>query len=102
MWEPRRLTTLWAFTACYKDNFTFFLITLDYLFLGCDAVYILVWVTFLLSRCPDYTVVLRRYALMSSRKRRVIRVHYNMGHIGLRSWSSRLGPILQYLSPTAL
>jgi hypothetical protein len=19
MWEPRRLTTLWAFTACYKD-----------------------------------------------------------------------------------
>jgi hypothetical protein len=23
MWEPRRLTTLWAFTACYRDNFTF-------------------------------------------------------------------------------
>jgi hypothetical protein len=23
MWEPRRLTTLWAFTACYMDNFTF-------------------------------------------------------------------------------
>jgi hypothetical protein len=23
MWEPRRLTTLWAFTACYKDCFTF-------------------------------------------------------------------------------
>jgi hypothetical protein len=22
MWEPRRLTTLWAFTACYKDSFT--------------------------------------------------------------------------------
>jgi hypothetical protein len=21
MWEPRRLTTLWAFTACYRDNF---------------------------------------------------------------------------------
>jgi hypothetical protein len=21
MWEPRRLTTLWAFTACYKDSF---------------------------------------------------------------------------------
>jgi hypothetical protein len=22
MWEPRRLTTLWAFTACYRDSFT--------------------------------------------------------------------------------
>jgi hypothetical protein len=21
MWEPRRLTTLWAFTACYRDTF---------------------------------------------------------------------------------
>jgi hypothetical protein len=24
MWEPRRLTTLWAFTACYGDSFIFF------------------------------------------------------------------------------
>jgi hypothetical protein len=24
MWEPRRLTTLWALTACYNDSFTFF------------------------------------------------------------------------------
>jgi hypothetical protein len=23
MWEPRLLTTLWAFTACYWDTFTF-------------------------------------------------------------------------------
>jgi hypothetical protein len=23
MWEPPRLTTLWASTACYRDNFTF-------------------------------------------------------------------------------
>jgi hypothetical protein len=23
MWEPRRLTTLWAFRACYRDSFTF-------------------------------------------------------------------------------
>jgi hypothetical protein len=22
MWEPRRLTTLWATTACYRDSFT--------------------------------------------------------------------------------
>jgi hypothetical protein len=25
MWKPRRLTTLWAFTACYRDSFTFLL-----------------------------------------------------------------------------
>jgi hypothetical protein len=24
MWEPRRLTTLWASTACYRDRFIFF------------------------------------------------------------------------------
>jgi hypothetical protein len=24
MWEPRRLTTPWAFTACYRDKFTFY------------------------------------------------------------------------------
>jgi hypothetical protein len=23
IWEPRRLTTLWASTACYRDGFTF-------------------------------------------------------------------------------
>jgi hypothetical protein len=22
MWEPQRLTTLWASTACYNDSFT--------------------------------------------------------------------------------
>jgi hypothetical protein len=22
MWEPRRLTTIWALTACYRDSFT--------------------------------------------------------------------------------
>jgi hypothetical protein len=25
MWEPRRSTTLWVSTACYRDNFTIFL-----------------------------------------------------------------------------
>jgi hypothetical protein len=25
MWEPRRLTNLWAFTACYRDSFAFLL-----------------------------------------------------------------------------
>jgi hypothetical protein len=28
MWEPRRLTTLWAFMACYRDSFTFTLLQL--------------------------------------------------------------------------
>jgi hypothetical protein len=23
MWDPRRLTTLWAFMPCYRDSFTF-------------------------------------------------------------------------------
>jgi hypothetical protein len=27
MWEPRRLTALWASTACYRDSFTFFTFT---------------------------------------------------------------------------
>jgi hypothetical protein len=27
MWEPRRLTTLWVSTACYRDSFTFFIFT---------------------------------------------------------------------------
>jgi hypothetical protein len=26
MWEPQPLTTLWAFTACYRDSFTFFIV----------------------------------------------------------------------------
>jgi hypothetical protein len=25
MWEPRRLTTVWASMACYRDSFTFYL-----------------------------------------------------------------------------
>jgi hypothetical protein len=25
MWEPRRLTTLWASVACYRDSFFLFL-----------------------------------------------------------------------------
>jgi hypothetical protein len=25
MWEPRRLTSLWVSTACYRESFTFFL-----------------------------------------------------------------------------
>jgi hypothetical protein len=28
MWEPQRLATLWASMACYRDTFTFYLITL--------------------------------------------------------------------------
>jgi hypothetical protein len=32
MWKPRRLTTLWAFTACYRDSFTFLDELYDYAF----------------------------------------------------------------------
>jgi hypothetical protein len=30
MWGPRRLTTLWASTACYRGSFTYFFFTLQY------------------------------------------------------------------------
>jgi hypothetical protein len=33
MWEPRRLTTLWAFTAIYRVSFTFFCFTYTLLIL---------------------------------------------------------------------
>jgi hypothetical protein len=33
MWEPRRLTTLWAFTACYRDSITFFLPDPNYIYI---------------------------------------------------------------------
>jgi hypothetical protein len=29
MWEPRRLRTLWASTACYRDSFNFFNLLLN-------------------------------------------------------------------------
>jgi hypothetical protein len=32
MWDPRRLTTLWASTACYRDSFTFMQILSKYFF----------------------------------------------------------------------
>jgi hypothetical protein len=31
MWEPRRLTTLWASMACYRNNFNFILNVMNYL-----------------------------------------------------------------------
>jgi hypothetical protein len=31
MWEPEHLITLWAFTACYRDSFTFFTMAYFYL-----------------------------------------------------------------------
>jgi hypothetical protein len=34
MWEPRPLTTLWAFMACYRGSFTFCVCTLDIVILG--------------------------------------------------------------------
>jgi hypothetical protein len=34
MWESRGLTTLWAFTSCYKDSFTLFIIIT---FVSCDV-----------------------------------------------------------------
>jgi hypothetical protein len=36
MWEPRHFTTLWAFTACYRDSFTFYRVR---------GVFVSVWAT---------------------------------------------------------
>jgi hypothetical protein len=35
MWKPRRLTTLWASTACHRDSFTFFFLPYQSLHLVC-------------------------------------------------------------------
>jgi hypothetical protein len=39
MWDPQRLTTLWAFTACYTDSFTFFLLTATETFETLESAY---------------------------------------------------------------
>jgi hypothetical protein len=49
MWVPRHITTLWAFTACYKDSFTFFR------FIGifnydCHTAYVWKWKPLLLTQ----------------------------------------------------
>jgi hypothetical protein len=36
MWEPQPLITLWAFTACYWDSFTFYL-TVNYYVVGFEV-----------------------------------------------------------------
>jgi hypothetical protein len=58
MWEPRRLTTLWAFTACYRDSFTFFfyIMIMTFIIRIGDSSWglIMVWSVFLLLvRCFD-------------------------------------------------
>jgi hypothetical protein len=39
MWDPRRVTTLWVFTACYRDSFTFFIAIKVYYEEGTGFVY---------------------------------------------------------------
>jgi hypothetical protein len=40
MWESRRLTTLWAFTACYKESFIIIYIYIRYIYMYIYTVYI--------------------------------------------------------------
>jgi hypothetical protein len=42
LWEPRRLTTLWASTTCYKDSFTF-LPFISYLNASFQGNYAILW-----------------------------------------------------------
>jgi hypothetical protein len=44
MWEPQHLTTLWAFMACYRDSFTFYL---NFLSLQFSVLYIKI-------HCPSH------------------------------------------------
>jgi hypothetical protein len=48
MWEPRPLTPLWAFTACYRDSFTYFL-----LYLGWAVIVACHQQTYSKQRCQD-------------------------------------------------
>jgi hypothetical protein len=62
MWEPRRLTTLWASTACYWDSFTLTQEALRLIFVvGC---YCVTWATSsTLVRCFKIVVTLYRACL---------------------------------------
>jgi hypothetical protein len=52
MWEPRRLTTLWAITACYKESLTFFLPF--YIFTGC---FLKIYFNMTLLPMPTYAIL---------------------------------------------
>jgi hypothetical protein len=58
MWEPRRLTTLWAFKACYRDSFTFFFTLYQLLFLDLHSTGLIfpisVWERTLKKRTLDH------------------------------------------------
>jgi hypothetical protein len=58
MWEPLHNTTVWAFTACYRDSFTFFM---------CQCV---VWLLLLLSSCsflPHHVSVMNSFLCLINR-----------------------------------
>jgi hypothetical protein len=40
MWEPQRLTILWASTPCYRDSFTFFYFMFVELFIVCPLTFL--------------------------------------------------------------
>jgi hypothetical protein len=51
MWETRRLTNLWDFTACYRDSFTFFMSEIQSFRLRAQIPY------FILYRIVQYILV---------------------------------------------
>jgi hypothetical protein len=68
MWEPRRLTTLWASTACYWDSFTFLFFM--YVFYNtCSPIYIqllteLIFAPFIILK-TSYAYILPHLAVLS-------------------------------------
>jgi hypothetical protein len=65
--EPRRLTTLWAFTACYTDSFTFYkfiminlicvngIIIIQLSFIAFFILFVCVFCSFFFTRAPLLT-----------------------------------------------
>jgi hypothetical protein len=77
--EPRRFTTLWAFTACYRDSFTFFLhkMWVHEAFLYWGSFFI--FNSFLTTNPSSASASLKIYKCTQPDFVRYIRVHYSKG-----------------------
>jgi hypothetical protein len=65
MWEPQPLTTLWAFTACYRDNATFF-ITVIIIIIFITRIYEYVCMNIILSRRKVYLFYVSHLFMITS------------------------------------
>jgi hypothetical protein len=89
MWEPRRLTTLLASIACYRDSFTFYVIYIvsNECIVTCDMLFILRRVDPLLGDC---TAVIARERPANSNRRAVFSVRSMPRCYKQYNWSNEL------------